>query len=56
MTWSRGHELSLQANRVCTGQSSDSEHARGDHWQCSAVTPQVNLSFSFVSRISEHLI
>ena len=26
------------ANRVCTGQSSDSERAR-DQWQCAAVTP-----------------
>ena len=45
------HELSLPLNRVCTGQSSDSERAR-DQWQCAAVTPQVNLSFSFVSCIS----
>ena len=51
----RCHELSLPLNRVCTGQSSDSEHAR-DQWQCAAVTPQVNLSFSFVSYISKHLI
>ena len=40
-------------NRVCTGQSSDSER---DQWQCAAVAPQVNLSFSFVSRVSKHLI
>ena len=52
---SRCHELSLPLNRVCTGQSSDSERAR-DQWQCAAVTPQVNLSFSFVSCISKHLI
>ena len=51
----RCHELSLPLNRVCTGQSSDSERAR-DQWQCAAVTPQVNLSFSFVSCISKHLI
>ena len=56
-TWLRVrcHELSLPLNRVCTGQSSDSERAR-DHWQCAAVTPQVNPSFSFVSCISKHLI
>ena len=53
--YSRCHELSLPLNRVCTSQSSDSEHAR-DQWQCAAVTPQVNLSFSFVSCISKHLI
>ena len=52
---SRCHELSLPLNRVCTGQSSDSGRAR-DQWQCAAVTPQVNLSFSFVSCISKHLI
>ena len=40
---------------MCTGQSSDSERAR-DQWQCAAVTPQVNLSFSFVSCIIKHLI
>ena len=51
----RCHELSLPLNRVCTGQSSDSERTR-DQWQCAAVTPQVNLSFSFVSCISKHLI
>ena len=28
------HELSLYVNRVCTGQSSDSEHAR-DQWSIS---------------------
>ena len=27
-----------------------------DQWQCAAVTPQVNLNFSFVSRVSKHLI
>ena len=51
----RCHELSLPLNRVCTGRSSDSERARYQ-WQCAAVTPQVNLSFSFVSCISKHLI
>ena len=51
----RCHELSLPLNRVCTGQSSDSERAR-DQWQCVAVTPRVNLSFSFVSCTSKHLI
>ena len=50
----RCHELSLPLIRVCTGQSSDSERAR-DQWQCAAVTPQVNLSFSFVSCISKHV-
>ena len=48
------HELSLPLNRVCTGQSSDSERAR-DQWQCAAVTRQVNLSFSFGPCISKHL-
>ena len=51
----RCHELSLPLNRVGTGQSSDSERVR-DQWQCAAVTSQVNLSFSFVSCISKHLI
>ena len=51
----RRHELSLLANRVCTGQLSDSEHA-GDQRQGAGVTPQVILSFSFVSRVSKHLI
>ena len=49
------HELSLPINRVCTGPSSDSERAR-DQWQCAAVTPQVNLSFSVVSCVSKHVI
>ena len=52
---SRCHELNLPLNRVCTGQSSDSERAL-DQWQCADVAPQVNLSFSFVSRVSKHLI
>ena len=41
-------------NRVCTGQSSDPERAR-DEWQSAAVTPQVDMSFSLVSRVSKHL-
>ena len=45
--WIRCPELSLPINRVRTAQSPDSERAR-DQWQCAAVTPQVNLSFSFV--------
>ena len=48
----RCHMLSLQANQVCTGQSSDSERAR-DHWQRAAMTPHVNLSFSFESCVSK---
>ena len=51
----RCHELSLPINRVCTGQSSDSERAR-DQWKCAAMTPQVNRSFSFASCVSKHLI
>ena len=27
-----------------------------NQWQCAAVTPQVNLSFSFVVCVSKHLI
>ena len=27
-----------------------------DQWQCAAMTPQVNLNFSFVSCVSKHLI
>ena len=42
-------------NRVCAGQSSDSERASAE-WQSAGVTPQVNLSFSFVSRFSKYLI
>ena len=45
--------LSLPMNRVCTGQSSECASAK---WQSAAVTPQFNVSFSFVSRVSEHLI
>ena len=53
----RCHELSLPLNRVCTGQSSDSEGARGQsQWQCADVTLQVNLSFSVVSCIAKKLI
>ena len=51
----RCHGLSLPMDRVCTGQSSDSERASAE-WQIAAVTPQVNLSFSLVSRVSKHLI
>ena len=49
--------IGFTAKRVCmpTGQSSDSERAR-DQWQSAAATPQVNLSFSFVSYVSKHLI
>ena len=53
-SWCRYHKLSLCLNRICTGQSSDSERAR-DQWRCAAVNPQVNLSFSFVSRVSKHV-
>ena len=42
-------------NRVCIGQSSDSECASAE-WQSDVVTPQINVSFSLVSRISKHLI
>ena len=52
---SRCHELSLYLNRVCTGQSSYSERASAER-QSASVTPQVNLSFPFVSRVSKHLI
>ena len=51
----RCHSLSLPMNQVCSGQSSDSECASAE-WQSPAITPQFNLSFSFVSRISKHLI
>ena len=49
--------IEFTANRVCTGQSSDSEGAL-DQCQCAAVAPQVNLSFSFVYSlycVSKHL-
>ena len=42
-------------NRVCIVQSSDSERVSAE-WQSSAVTPQFNVSFSLVSRVSKHLI
>ena len=42
-------------NRVCTGQSSDSERASAE-WQSTGVTPQFNVSLSLVSRVSKHLI
>ena len=49
--------IEFAANQVCrpTGQSSDPDRAL-DQWQCAAVTPQVNLSFSLVSCVSKHLI
>ena len=55
MTIARCHGLSLPMNRVCTGQSSDSERASAE-WQSAAVTPQFNTSCSLVSRVSKHLI
>ena len=39
-------------NRV---QSSESERGSAE-WQCAALTPQFNVSFSLVSRVSKHLI
>ena len=51
----RCHGLSVYPFWVCTGQSSHSARASAE-WQSSAVTPQFNLSFSFVSRFSKHLI
>ena len=51
----RCHGLSLPMNRVCTGQSSDSERASAE-LKSPAVTPQFNMSFSLVSRVSKHLI
>ena len=54
-SWCRCHELSLYLNRVCTDQSLASERASAE-WQSAVVTPQFNLSFSFVSRVSKHLI
>ena len=53
--WSRCHRLSVYPVWVCTGQSSHSDRASAE-WQSSAVTPQFNPSFSFVSRFSKHLI
>ena len=41
--------------RVCTGQSSDSERASAGR-QSAVMTPQFNVSFSLVSRVSKHLI
>ena len=54
-THSRCHGLSLPMNRVCTGQSSDSERASAE-WQSAVLTPQFIVSFSLVSRVSKHLI
>ena len=51
-TWIDLALASLLANQPV---ASESERAR-DHWQCAAMTPQVNLSFSFVSRVSKHAI
>ena len=51
--------IEFTANPVFTFPSLDSERARvTDQWQCADVTPQVNLSFSFVSCVwvSKHLI
>ena len=42
-------------NRVCTGQSSDSERASAE-WKSAAVTTQFDVSFSLVYRVSKHLI
>ena len=39
----------------CVLRGARSERAR-DQWQCAAVTPRVNLSYSFVSCVSKHLI
>ena len=47
--------IEFTANPVCSCPSLDSERAR-DQWQCADVTPQVNLSFSFVSCVSKHFI
>ncbi len=43
---------SLLANQPV---ASESVRAR-DQWELAAMTPRVNLSFSFVSRVSKHLI
>ena len=51
----RCHGLSLPMNRVCTGQSSDSERGSAQ-LQRASVTPQFNVSVSLVSRVSKHLI
>ena len=40
---------------MCTSQSPDSERASAE-WQSAVVTPQFNLSFSFMTRVSKHLI
>ena len=42
-------------NRVYTGQSSDSERASADR-QSDVLTPQFDVGFSFVSRVTKHLI
>ena len=61
----RCHEFSLQrielaitsVSSLVTNQfvASDSQRAR-NHSQSSVVTPRVNMSFSFISRFSRHLI
>ena len=54
-TANRCHGLSVYPVCVYTGQSSHSERASAE-WQSSAVTPQFDPSFSFVSRFAKHLI
>ena len=51
----RCHGLSLTMNRVCTGQSSDSDRESAE-WQSAVVTLQFNVSFSLVSRVSKNVI
>ena len=51
-TW---FDLALTSPLANQPVASESERVR-DQWQCAAVTPQVNLSFSFVSCVSKHLI
>ena len=52
---SRCHGLSLPMNRVRTGQSSDLDRAIAE-WQSASVTPQFNVSFSLVARVSKQFI
>ena len=51
-TWIDLAVTSLLANQPV---ASESVRAR-DQWELAAMTPRVNLSFSFVSRVSKHLI